>query len=360
MGSENMARNYLILLFIGCCVLFLQTGCQDQDMPAEKVSVKAQKAIADSSEKDKAEPQDGALPILTFEKTTADFGEVGVTTSKRIAEFKFTNTGEGMLKVKEVEKCCGVVAMVDKNEIAPGDSGVVKAEFQTPPKPGLFMKNIYVNTNDKTKPRVPLTIKANVVSKVSCAPKRLRLFLDEDNAGCPKIVLNSLDKKPFSITRFSSTGDSITADIDSSVEATKFVLSPEVNIEKLNENRKGRIHISLSHPEENTAEIFFDMLPKYVTDPPLIISFSVVPEKKIVRKVSVLNQYGGAFEIESVSSPNNTIKVLNQTKISDGYQLLIEMTPPASDGKTFFTDVLVVKIKDGEELQVVCRGFYKQ
>ena len=93
---------------------------------------------------------------------------------------------------------------------------------------------------------------------------------------------------------------------------------------------------------------------------PLIIAFNAIPEKKIVRKVSILNNYGGAFEIESISSPQNTIKVLSQEKINAGYQLLVEMMPPASEGKTFFTDVLVVNIKDGDELQVVCRGFYKQ
>jgi hypothetical protein len=264
------------------------------------------------------------------------------------------------LKIKEVEKCCGVVTKVDKTEYAPGESGVVEAEFQTFQKPGMYMKNIYVNSNDKTQPRLALTIKAMVVSKVSYSPKRLRLFLEEDNAGCPKIVINSLDNQPFSITKFTSTGESITADIDSSVEATKFVLSPIVDIEKLNKNPKGRINISLTHPEENTAQITFDMLPKFSTDPSLIVAFNVAPEKPIVRKVDVLNNYGGAFEIESVSSPNNTIKVLSQKKIRDGYQLMVEMTPPASEGKTFFADVLVVKIKGGNELQVVCRVFYKQ
>jgi hypothetical protein len=301
-----------------------------------------------------------AAPIITFEKTVADFGKVGVTSSKKVAEFKFTNTGEGLLKIKEVEKCCGVVTKVDKTEFAPGESGVVKAEFQASPKPGLYMKNIYVNSNDKTKPRLALKIQAMVVSKVSYSPKRLRLFLEEENAGCPKIVLSSLDNRLFSITKFTSTGESITADIDSSVEATKFVLSPNVDIEKLNENPKGRISISLTHPEEKTAQIQFDMLPKFTLSPPLIIAFNAGPEKPIVRKVTVLNNYGGAFEIESVSSPQNTIKVLSQEKIRDGYQLQVEMTPPASEGKTFFTDVLVVKIKDGDELRVVCRGFYKQ
>ena len=355
-----MARNYLVLLFVGC-VLLLQLGCQEQNIPAEKLSVEPQSTEADSSEKAEAGPQnDNAAPIITFENIIDDFGQVGVTSSKKVAEFKFTNTGDGLLVIKDVEKCCGVVTKVDKTEFAPGESGVVKAEFQAFQKPGLYMKNIYVNSNDKTKPRLALTIKAMVVSKVSYSPKRLRLFLEEENAGCPKIVLNSLDNQPFSITGFTSTGESIAADIDSSVEATKFVLSPVVDIEKLNDNPKGRISISLNHPEEKTAQITFDMLPKFSTSPPLIIAFNAVPETKIVRKVSVLNNYGGAFEIESVSSPNNTIKVLRQEKISAGYQLQVEMTPPASEGKTFFTDVLVVKIKDSDALQVVCRGFYKQ
>lgn len=351
-----MARNYLVLLFVGC-VLLLQLGCQEQNMPAEK----SEAGLVTSEEEAEAAIQsDEGAPIITFENIIDDFGQVGVTSSKKVAEFKFTNTGEGLLKIKEIERCCGVVTKVDKTEYAPGESGVVKAEFQAFQKAGLYMKNIYVNSNDKTKPRLALTIKAMVVSKVSYSPKRLRLFLEEDNAGCPKIVINSLDDQPFSITKFSSTGESITADIDSSVEATKFVLSPVVDIEKLNNNPKGRIDISLTHPEENTAQITFDMLPKFSTSPPLIIAFNATPEKAIVRKISVLNNYGGAFEIESVSSPNNTIKVLSQEKIRDGYQLLVEMTPPASEGKTFFADVLVVKIKGGDELQVVCRVFYKQ
>jgi hypothetical protein len=354
-----MARNYLVLLFIAGFMLLMQLGCQEQNITVEKLD--QQKATADSSGQSEDEPQnDNNAPIITFEKTVDDFGRVGVTSGKKVAEFKFTNTGGGLLEIKDVERCCGVVTKLDQTEFSPGESGVVKAEFQVTPKPGLFMKNIYVNSNDKTRPRVALTLKATVVSKVSYSPKRLRLFLEEENAGCPKIVLNSLDNLPFSITGFTSTGQSIAADIDSSVEATKFVLSPVVDIEKLNDNPKGRISISLTHPDERTAQIAFDMLPKFSTSPPLVIAFNAIPEKKIVRKVSVLNNYGGAFEIESVSSPNNSIKVLRQEKISSGYQLLVEMTPPASEGKTFFTDVLVVKIKDGDELQVVCRVFYKQ
>jgi hypothetical protein len=236
----------------------------------------------------------------------------------------------------------------------------LKIEYQSIQKPGPDSKIVYVRSNDKTNPRLALTIKATVVSKVSYSPKSIRLFLEEKNAGCPKIVLSSLDNQPFSITRFTSTGESITADIDSSVEATKFVLSPSIDMEKLKENPKGRIGISLTHPEERTAQIPFDMLPKYSISPSLMILTNIMPKKPIVRKVSVLNNYGGTFEIESFLSKNNTVKILRQETISSGYQFDVEITPPPAEGKYVFTEELTIKIKGSKELVVTCQGFYKE
>ena len=341
-----MRKKYTALLIpVEICILLLQLGCQEQNNP-EKVETSLQ--------------SDKAGPKITFENVISDFGQIGVTSNKKVAEFKFTNTGEGLLKITEVEQCCGVVAKLDKTEYASGQSGVVKAEFQATQKPGLYMKNIYVNSNDKTQPRVALTIKAMVVSKVSYSPKSLRLFLEEENAGCPKIVLRCLDNQPFSIAHFSSTGESITADVDGSVEATKFILSPKVDMEKLNENPKGRINISLTHPEEKAVVILFDMLPKFSTIPSSFFIVNAIPQQPILKKVSVLNNYAGAFEIESFSSKNNTVKILGQEKISSGYQLDVEITPPPHEGKLIFTEALTIKIKGGNELVVTCQYFYSE
>jgi hypothetical protein len=326
-------------------ILLLQLGCQEQIKPE-----KAETSIRSGK----------AGPKIMFENVISDFGQIGTTSGKKIAEFKFTNTGNGPLKITNIERCCNVIPVLDKTKFAPGESGVVKAEFQASSKPGPDIKNIYVNSNDKKNPRIALTIKAMVVSKVNPAPKRLRLFLEEENAGCPKIVLNSLDNQPFSIRRFTSTGQSITADFDSSVEATKFVLSPKVDTDKLNENPKGRIYISLTHPEEKAVEIFFDILPKFSINPSSISLINAKSQKPIVRKVSVLNNYGGAFEIESFSSQNNMIKILGQETISSGYQLDLEITPPPSEGKSIFSEALTIKIKGGEELILICHGFYSQ
>jgi hypothetical protein len=356
----DMKRYYLISALVVGSVLLFQLGCQEQAAQIEKPTTAPEPAVVVSPEKAEAVPAslDTAAPKIKFENIVYDFGKVGLGAQKKIAEFKFTNTGDGLLKIEEVEKCCGVVTRLDKTEYAPGESGVLKAEYQTNQQPGLDRKTLYVKSNDKTRPRIALTLKAEVVSKITCAPKRLKLFLGEDNAGCPKIVLSSLDNQPFMINGFKSTADCITADVDSSVEATKFILEPKVDMEKLNNNLKGHIDISLTHQEEKTVEILFDVLPKFRIIPPLILAFNAEPQKPIVRTVTVLNNYGGNFEIESALSKDNTVKVLSREKIRNGYQLELEITPPPPEGKPRFSDVFVVKINGEDELRLVCRGFY--
>ncbi len=114
----------------------------------------------------------------------------------------------------------------------------------------------------------------------------------------------------------------------------------------------------MTHQEEKTAEILFDVLPKFTIIPPLILAFNAQPQKPIVRRVSVLNNYGGNFEIESALSTDIMVKVLKQEKIRNGYQLELEITPPPAEDNTRFSDVFVIKIKGEDELRLVCRGFY--
>src|SRR3972149_3573993 len=123
-------------------------------------------------------------------------------------------------------------------------------------------RNIYVISNDTVRPRIELTIKANIVTKFSYEPKKINLLLKGENASCPEITLTSVDNKPFSIRAFKSTGDCITADVNSLVEATKFVLSPKVDMEKLQKNLNGFIEISLANPTVSEVTITYNTLPE--------------------------------------------------------------------------------------------------
>ncbi|MHC4437365.1 MAG: DUF1573 domain-containing protein [Planctomycetota bacterium] len=298
-------------------------------------------------------------PEIEFKELVYDFGEVGPS-AKQKGQFEFKNVGEGLLKITKVGRCCGVVTRIDKMEYAPGESGTLHVEWTSGPLESKMSRQLFVHSNDKTNPQTALTIKAKTVLKVAWEPKRLRLFLDEDNAGCPKITISSIDDRPFSITGFKSTADCITTDFDPKAEKTEFVLEPKIDAEKLKKSLKGRVNITLNHPQGKNATILYSVLPKYTVNPPLLIMFNAKPETPIVRTISVLNNYKKDFEIESLTSKSNIvdIEILEQKKISNGYQIEVAITPPAAEGKTKFTDQLSVSIKDGEKLPIRCNGYY--
>jgi hypothetical protein len=52
------------------------------------------------------------------------------------------------------------------------------------------------------------------------------------------------------------------------------------------------------------------------------------------------------------------MKILEKKKIRNGCQLDVEITPPAAEGKTRFTDQFSVSIKGGEKLPIRCNGYY--
>ncbi len=353
-----MRRHVVIALALTVStILLMQGGCQK---PAE-VSQEPKPALAKPTvEHGKVEPNKPA-PKIAFEKLVYDYGDVGPGTDN-VGEFRFTNKGSAVLQITGVKDCCGIRTSLAKRQYAPGESGVVQAKFQAFTVPGVLRREVHVYSNDPTQPDVTLAIRARIVPKVAYTPSALRLLLkDKDTAG-PAITLTSLDGKPFSITNFQATGDSMTADIDPAVQATKFVLQPTIDIEKLQKGveggQGGRIVISLTHPECREVGIPFSALPKFKITPPQIIVLKAEPQKPVVRKVWVLSNYGEDFEVESTSSQNNIIEVLSQKKISSGYEFEVQVTPPEAKEDKRFSDVFVVNLTGGDKLTITCRGFY--
>ena len=69
------------------------------------------------------------LPKISFEKTVYDLGDVGPGT-KNECEFRFTNTGRGLLKIGNISRTCGcTVFHLDKNEYDPNETGVIKVIY---------------------------------------------------------------------------------------------------------------------------------------------------------------------------------------------------------------------------------------
>ena len=305
----------------------------------------------------------GGTPKITVEKDVIDLGEIGVET-KHSGQFKFTNTGDAPLKIELVRSCCGVVTkgVEAGQEYAPGQSGALEFEYQGLAMPNpIFSRLLYLQTNDPERSLTTLTIKAAVVRRVDYKPEKLRLLLKGTNAGCPEITLVSLDGRPFSITDFRSTASTIKAEFDPGAKATQFVLRPTVDMAKLEHNMRGQISIDVTHPDCSNVMLPYDTLPEFEVNTSTIMVFGLRAGQAVQREIWILSNYQDDFEIESVSSPKRVIKLVEETKVDNRYQLRIEITPPVRGrDETVLSDTLQIKIKNAKTVSIPFRGFYQE
>lgn len=101
------------------------------------------------------------LPILSFERTTYDFGEV-VQGERLTYSFKFKNTGKSNLIIYSSEASCGCTTSTPpKAPIRPGESGEITVTFDSKTQFGKVTKRILVAANTYPAENI-ISITANV------------------------------------------------------------------------------------------------------------------------------------------------------------------------------------------------------
>ena len=105
----------------------------------------------------------------------------------------------------------------------------------------------------------------------------------------------------------------------------------------------------------------FSVLPRLKVDPPAINILNAEAGKAVERELWLLNNYNEDFEIASATSREGIIKVTGQEKVGTRYKFNLSMVPPTTENPAkMFTDTLTITTKDGEKIEVVCRGFYQR
>lgn len=99
---------------------------------------------------------------IEFEINEHNFGTV-IEGQIATYEFAFKNNGSEPLKLNHVKASCGCTTPVwPREEIQPGETSIIKAEYNSAGRPGSFHKNIFVKSNGGD---ITLTIKGNVVKE---------------------------------------------------------------------------------------------------------------------------------------------------------------------------------------------------
>ena len=126
---------------------------------AEKARMEKEKAEKEQAEAQKNNPN---APVITFDKTTHDYGTIEQNGDGN-CEFKFTNDGKEPLILSNVRSSCGcTVPEWPRQPILPGQSDAIKVHYDTK-RVGMISKTITVYSNAK-EATVVLNIKGNVLA----------------------------------------------------------------------------------------------------------------------------------------------------------------------------------------------------
>lgn len=89
----------------------------------------------------------GTAPIMFFEETTHDFGDM-IQGERVMYGFKFTNIGGSDIVITHVSTSCGcTVGKYPREPIPPGKSGIVEVTFDSKNRKGFQNKTITVLAN---------------------------------------------------------------------------------------------------------------------------------------------------------------------------------------------------------------------
>lgn len=138
----------------------------------------------------------GQQPVITFDKTTHDFGKINEADGRVTTVFEFKNEGMIPLILSNVRASCGCTTPKWTREpIAPGATGQITVTYNPNGRPGRFQKSITVTSNTET-PTTRLYIKGEVIPKPVDPAQKYPVRMGELNLKKNSWNYGILAKKP--------------------------------------------------------------------------------------------------------------------------------------------------------------------
>ena len=104
--------------------------------------------------------------VISWEKTSYNFGAVKKEDGIVTYRFIFTNVGDDPLLIEKVKSTCGCTSSnYTKDQVCPNEKGFVEIAFDPSNQSGDFFKVITIITNERSLVASKLEIKGKIVSK---------------------------------------------------------------------------------------------------------------------------------------------------------------------------------------------------
>ncbi|MGK7345829.1 MAG: DUF1573 domain-containing protein [Candidatus Nitrospinota bacterium M3_3B_026] len=122
-------------------------------------------------------------------------------------DFTIKNTGDAPLEIKRVKTSCGCTASgLEKNRLAPGETALLRVEYDTAGRPGKFRKKVTVFGDDPENERVHVYISGFVKRapgpRISVEPSVLRVGEIPPGGPIPvKFTIENTGEKALTVSR---------------------------------------------------------------------------------------------------------------------------------------------------------------
>ena len=161
-------------------------------------------------------------PVITFDKTTHDFGKINEADGRVTTIFTFTNQGMSPLVLSNVRASCGCTTPKwPHNPIEPGQTGEITVTYNPNGRPGKFQKTITVTSN-ATEATVRIFIKGEVIPRSAQPVNRYAVTFGELSLKADKLafgVVNKGDITSKDIEYANQTKENVTVEVQDAAYA---------------------------------------------------------------------------------------------------------------------------------------------
>ena len=186
-------------------------------------------------------------PVITFEKTTHDFGKINEADGRVTTVFEFKNEGMSPLVLSNVRASCGCTTpQWTREPIEPGQEGNITVTYNPNGRPGRFQKSITVTSNASTEP-MRLYIKGEVIPKPAQPTEQYPISMGalklKKNSAHFGILKNTTPGKMIDIEYANTTDSLVTVGLYCD-EAYDYI-KPSVSLKELKKGETGKLQIAL-------------------------------------------------------------------------------------------------------------------
>ena len=348
----------------GYLLLFTVDKKTDEAVAGIEPSLEKQQPVPRKVEVSPPTPAEANLPVAV-ESPIHDFGQVfGGTEVEHI--FTFTNRGEDVLEITDVESSCYcTTGFLSDTRIPPGGIGRIKVAFKAPPRPEVVNEIVKLTTNQPQIPHFELAVKATIITPFETIPANLLLgrISPDSFAGRHLLLRKSLEHKA-KVVDIKPSSQYIVAKPEPPTRNgnVRVLITVEAGMPVGSFTERLQIDFVYDgHQYASTVPILGEILGDVAVSPKQLFLGLVKPLQVSKKRVQLSRIRGEQLEISAVHTDSKYIDAkLETVEVGDRYEVLLSIASGAPEGD--LTDTLTVRTnsKNQPELKIPIYGVVKK